>query len=366
MTDTANKVTPIAQPITTPASDGNGPGRALAPVAAIATGLERMRPQLKLQLPSHIPVERFERIVLTAMNNNPDLLACDRRSLFNACTKAAQDGLLPDGREGALVPFKDKNGKKMAQWMPMAFGLKKLVRQSGEIESIDARIVFQKEIDPVTDADGNIVYDRDGRPVRRFEYIIKQGKEEIRHEPILWGERGEKVLVYAYARWKSGHVEYHPMHKNDVMKRRKMSRAKSGSWFDWEDEMWLKTAIKGIANKLPRSATLDRALSRDDEGSEFEKLKGEAIQSIESAASIMGAPQIEHDPETGEISEDEDEPSGDPRPEPIQRAARLLPSCKTAEDVADLEVSIREELTDSPDIEALMSLCDARVKEIRN
>lgn len=255
-------------------------------MVALAGSLQKMRPQLSLVLPSHIKVERFERVVITAVNNKPDLLTCDARSLFNACTKAAQDGLLPDGREGALVPFKDENNKKIVQWMPMVFGLKKLVRQSGEIESIDARIVFSNEIKD-----------------ERFEYVIYEGREQLRHEPMLWGDRGEKVLVYAYARWKSGQVEYHPMHRDDVMKRKSKSRAKKGPWFDWEDEMWLKTAIRGLAKKLPLSAETQRAIDRDEEPSEFERQKTDAVQSIEAAASMMGAPQIEHDAETGEITD---------------------------------------------------------------
>lgn len=272
--------------------------KALAPVAAIKHGLEQMRPQFAVALPKHISPERFERTVLTALNNNSDLAACDRRSLFNACTKAAQDGLLPDGREGALVVFKDKNGKKLVQWMPMTYGLIKLMRQSGEIDSVGARIVFQKEIDE-----------------RRFEYIISDGREQLRHEPMLWGERGEKVLVYAYVRWKDGHIDYLPMHRDDVLKRKKASRAKSefGPWSQWEDEMWQKSAIKALAKRMPLSATLQRTIDRDDEPSEFEKLKGEALQSIEAAGAMMGAPQIEHDPDTGEVT-DEDVDEGEREP----------------------------------------------------
>jgi hypothetical protein len=42
--------------------------------------------------------------------------------------KLAQDGLLPDGREAAVVMFGNK-----AQAMPMIAGILKKVRQSGEV-----------------------------------------------------------------------------------------------------------------------------------------------------------------------------------------------------------------------------------------
>lgn len=74
-------------------------------------------------LPSHITPERFQRVVVTAVNLNPDLLRANRLSLLNACAKAASDGLLPDGREGALVIF-----GKDAVWMPMVSGIIKKAR----------------------------------------------------------------------------------------------------------------------------------------------------------------------------------------------------------------------------------------------
>ena len=52
-------------------------------------------------LPSHISVEKFQRVVITAVQSNPDLLRADRRSLLISCMKLAQDGVLPDGRRHA-------------------------------------------------------------------------------------------------------------------------------------------------------------------------------------------------------------------------------------------------------------------------
>jgi len=251
----------------------------VSPVAQIKHGLEVMRPQFKATLPAHIAPERFERIVLTAINMNPDLLDADRRSLFNATTRAAQDGLLPDGREGAFVVYKDKSGKKIVQWLPMVFGITKLIRQSGEIESIGARIVYQNEIEK-----------------GRFEFIVSDGAERLRHEPILFGERGAAVLVYAYARFKTGHVEYMPLHSADIAKRRAASRSAgfAGSpWNSWTDEMWLKTAIRALAKRLPLSSEIMDKLEHDDEPTEFEKQRDATVQSIDEARLMFAAPKEE-------------------------------------------------------------------------
>lgn len=252
-----------------------------------------MRPQFAVALPKHISPDRFERVIMTALNLTPDLVSADKRSLFNACSKAAQDGLMPDGREGALVIFKDKNGKKLVQWMPMVAGILKKVRQSGEVETIGAKLVYQAEID-----------------AGRFNYQIKDGVETIDHQPMLWGDRGEKVLVYAFCKFKSGDFQYHFMHRDDVLKRKNASRAKSdfGPWKQWEDEMWLKTAVRGLAKYLPLSSELAATLARDGDAPEFERLKSDA-QDIGAAAAMLGAPadvmDEPYDAETGEVTEAE-------------------------------------------------------------
>ena len=47
-------------------------------------------------LPAHIDRQRFINTAIIAAKNNPELVLCDRRSLHNAITKAAEDGLQPD------------------------------------------------------------------------------------------------------------------------------------------------------------------------------------------------------------------------------------------------------------------------------
>jgi recombination protein RecT len=99
--------------------------------------LESRANEIKAALPSHINPEKFQRTVTTAVMQNPDLLKADRRSLLLACMKSAQDGLLPDGREAALVTFSTrvKEGgnwvsKQIVQYMPMVYGLRKKVLQA--------------------------------------------------------------------------------------------------------------------------------------------------------------------------------------------------------------------------------------------
>src|SRR3569832_649722 len=79
--------------------------------------------EFRKALPGHITAERFVRTTLTAlaMTRNNDKVT-NMGSLLTACTKAASDGLILDGREAALVV--DYHGD--VQYRPMVRGLLKL------------------------------------------------------------------------------------------------------------------------------------------------------------------------------------------------------------------------------------------------
>lgn len=211
--------------------------------------LQKMEGQFTSALPPHIPVERFMRVVMTAVNGNPDLISADRSSLFEACLKAAQDGLLPDGRDGALVLF----GKK-ATWMPMIGGILKKVRNSGMLLSISAYVVYEND---------------------KFTYRLGDD-ERIDHEPAL-ENAGAPKLVYAIARTKDGGIYREVMTLSQVEKVRQVSRAKSGGpWKDWWDEMAKKTVLRRLSKRLPTSADLDDLIRRDDDLYDFSGKRAES------------------------------------------------------------------------------------------
>ena len=54
-------------------------------------------------LAPHIPVERFVRIVHTAIAMDPQLTQADRRSLIESAMRAAHNGLLPDKRNKSMA-----------------------------------------------------------------------------------------------------------------------------------------------------------------------------------------------------------------------------------------------------------------------
>lgn len=202
--------------------------------------LQRMAVEFEAVLPPQIPTDRFVRTAITAVGMQPDLLRTDRRSLLGACMKAAQDGLLPDGREAALVVF---NGK--AQYMPMVAGLLKKARQSGVISSISAHVVYEHD---------------------EFDYQLGDD-EHIIHKPVITGERGKPVAVYAIARTTDGGAYREVMSVAQVEKVRAVSRARKpdSPWNTWWDEMARKTVIRRLAKYMPSSSDLDQLLAREAE-----------------------------------------------------------------------------------------------------
>jgi recombination protein RecT len=219
----------------------------ITPMEAMRGTLVRMQPEFAAALPPQIPVEKFIRTTLTAVQMNPDLLQADRRSLLGACMKAAQDGLLLDGREAAPVIFNTKDGKKV-QYMPMVGGILKKIRNSGELASISAQVVYDKD---------------------DFQYELGDN-ESITHKPFLGEDRGKQIAVYAVAKTKDGAIYREVMSVADVEKVRASSKAgKFGPWVEWWDEMAKKTVIRRMAKRLPSSADVDQVFESDNEASGF-------------------------------------------------------------------------------------------------
>lgn len=224
---------------TTPQQTNGGGGG--PPVAVLRRELDSMKDQFATALPTHMPVERFNRVVMTGIQNNPDLIDCDRKSLWNACMRAAQDGLLPDGREGALVPY-----KREVQWIPMVGGILKKIRNSGQLKSMTTKCVIEGD---------------------QFDYRISHEGEQLLHVP-QWNadpDEGNIIAAYCIARTKDDATYILVMSKQQIEKVRAMSRAKKfGPWFEWYDQMAEKTVIRRLSKRLPISADLDDLIRRDD------------------------------------------------------------------------------------------------------
>jgi recombination protein RecT len=209
------------------------------PVAVIRQNLTQMAPEFRAALPAHVSVDKFTRVAMTAIQNNADLQNADRRSLFGAIVRLAQDGLLPDGREAAIVLF-----GKQAQAMPMIAGILKKLRQSGEIAKVSAQVVYKND-----------------------RFVVSYGFDEtIEHVPPPLDEpRGAAIGAYATAVLKDGSQLLEVMSLEEIEKVRNVSRAKgNGPWVTWWGEMARKTVMRRLSKRLPMSTDLEDTFDRDE------------------------------------------------------------------------------------------------------
>jgi recombination protein RecT len=231
-------------------------GTAVATTAkdSVAAMLEKMKPQMALALPKHINAERMARIVLTEIRRVPKLGDCGRDSLLGAVMTCSQLGLEPGNGLGHayLLPF-DKRAKVGNQWQTVGTdcqliigyrGMIDLARRSGQIVSLSARAVCEKDM---------------------FNYRFGLD-ETIEHVPAD-GERGNLTHVYAVAKLKDGGVQFEVLSRAEIEKVRAGSKAKdNGPWVTHFEEMAKKTAIRRLFKYLPVSIEMQRAVTIDEQG----------------------------------------------------------------------------------------------------
>lgn len=239
---------PTPKPSNAPAA------KSISPIDELRGALNKMEGQFKAALPPHVSVEKFVRTVITAIQGNPDLITADRASLFAACLECATDGLLPDGREAAIVTFRNnKKGCIEAGYMPMVVGLLKMMRNSGEIATIFPNTVCEND---------------------EFEYWIDETGEHIKHTPNF-DDRGALTHAYTIARMKDGSVTTEVMSHQEIEKVRACAKAKdSGPWKDWYGEMAKKTVLRRVAKRLPSSTEIEKAIERDDKFYDLDAARG--------------------------------------------------------------------------------------------
>jgi recombination protein RecT len=225
--------------------------QAVVPYEEFRNELLKRQDEFVALLPSTISREAFTNVAVIAVKQNPELLQCDRRSLHKAVTMAARDGLMPDGKEGVILPQKEKvmvDGKetwiKSARWQAMTYGIRKRARELDDIV-IDAQVVHQND---------------------HFRWL--QGDDpRIEHEPAPLGqERGK--MVGAYAIFKRGNSVLHRevMNEKQIEAVHAISRSPGGlMWKSFTEEAWRKTVVRRGSKTLPCSEKLRETLQGDDD-----------------------------------------------------------------------------------------------------
>jgi recombination protein RecT len=210
------------------------------PIVALQSGVLARQGEIAKALPGHITPEKFIRTAQTAIALTRNIEKAGAASLLAACTRAAADGLILDGREAALVV--EYNGE--VQYRPMMRGLLKLAYNSGQISKVSVQVVCENDA---------------------FEYVLGDD-ERIVHTLNLRAPRGAPYAVYATATLKDGAVIREVMttaqvnairDRSDAYRAFKAGKIKSTPWStDWE-EMARKTVFRRLSKYLPSSSDRD-------------------------------------------------------------------------------------------------------------
>lgn len=194
-------------------------------------------------------IERFQNNAIMAVNNNEDIRRGEvsTKSIFNVCSRAANDGVMLDGREAALVIGYTRNGKE-AQYRLMSQGIMKMINRSPEIEYVSCQTVHENDICEI-----NFV--TDGVPVKHT-LDLKKG-------------RGEIIGAYVVAKLKNGEwtsPEYMSVEEilsvRDAYSKKDKEGNFSKMWRDSPGEAYKKTVLHRAHKRLP--ITNATAISDDE------------------------------------------------------------------------------------------------------
>ena len=177
-----------------------------------------------------ITAEVYERIALNAMLLVPELARCTPDSMDKAIIDSITSGLVPDGKEAAIVPFKNT-----ATLIPMIQGTLKLARRATPGLAIRVRLVYSGD---------------------HFEY--SEGlRAQLDHRPNPHASQQDKDIIAAYAVAMipgAYEPEFELMFRSELDRRKAMSRRpNAGPWADHYGEMCKKTVARQVLKRLPKA-----------------------------------------------------------------------------------------------------------------
>lgn len=214
---------------------------------------DKFREQLAAALPKFLDTDHFIRSAITEFRLNPALAECSVPSVLGYFMQAAACGLEPASMLGQCypVPFNNKKtGKKEAQFICGYRGMLSIARRSGEISSVVAEVVHEKD-----------------------EFSIEYGMEpKLIHKPYIDGDPGQMRGAYVVVRFKGDGVEpvIKYMSKSEIDAHRRRSKAgSSGPWVTDYPEMAKKTVFRSVFKWLPISIEQIQATTTDGSVSRY-------------------------------------------------------------------------------------------------
>ena len=195
--------------------------------------------QFATALPKHINSDRFVRIAITTIRQNPKLAQCNQESLLGALMVSAQLGLEP-GVLGQcyLIPY----GRE-CQFQIGYKGMIELLRRSGQLKDIYAYSVYEND-----------------------EFEMTYGlNRDLKHKPNLQ-DKGNFIGCYCVAVLKDDARAFEYMTKEEIEAHgKKFSKTYgNGPWKTDFEAMAHKTVVKKMLKWLPVSVEFLEMANKDE------------------------------------------------------------------------------------------------------
>lgn len=200
--------------------------------------------QLKAALPEiGVTPERLARIAFTAISKDAKLMACSWQSLIRSVIQCAQYGLVPDGRQAHLIPYKGE-----CTLIIDYKGLVTLIRRSPNVSNMFSFTIHEND-----------------------QYEVTLGTNpDIKHTlPKDGAARGKPIAAYSVIRYKDGGFDFDIMSVSDVEAVRDRFAQKnqqnefSKAWRYSFEEMMKKTVIRRHSKTADISYNVAEAIEND-------------------------------------------------------------------------------------------------------
>jgi len=246
-------------------------------IAQFQGALVQRMTQIESVLPANMDAKRFCRIATGLVERNPVLQKCTPASFALAVLGIAELGLEPILGMVYVIPYGTTATLQIGYQ-----GMIQLARNTGDVLDIYAEVVRDGDaFDVVYGMNRNLTHSKTADKDAAFTH------------------------VYAVAKLKGTDPTFVVLDRDDVMKRRNVSKtggSSSSPWKGWEEEMWKKTAIRALFKMLPKSTEMAKAAVMDDDGA-----MGRQTRVIDVDAAP--APKPWDNPQTeGDFFEDNDGP----------------------------------------------------------
>ncbi|MGW1498992.1 recombinase RecT [Streptomyces mirabilis] len=228
-------------------------------------------------LPRHVDKAHFTAVALSVL---PSLKNCTNQSIMTSLLACARFGLEPDGRQAAIIPY-----KQTATFQPMYQGYIELMYRHPAVDTVHFGWIREKD-------------EWDYEPTA-------PSPRDFRHRPrvdLTDDERGKVILAYAFA-WISGHrsqvIMLNRQQTTEIRDKYSKGYAKAvreeksdSPWQTSFDAMWAKSCVRRLVKVVPTSTDLTELINADDDADD-----ASAVPSV-----IRGTVVARDDQEPGESS----------------------------------------------------------------